>query len=72
MEKVYVSQPRDSLYDNCTGWFYEADSRVILISCDILLHDRAKINKFELNVLNVYLNKYEETFKVKNILYIQQ
>ena len=37
MDKVSASQPRDhdhdSSYDTITGWFQEADSRVINISC---------------------------------------
>ena len=61
MDKVSVSQPRDrvfelhtghdhdSSYGTSTGWFKEANSRLIRISCENLLHNRAKINKFELN-----------------------
>ena len=57
MDKVSVSQPRnrgfelhtghdyDSSYDTSTGLFQEADSRVIQISCQNLLYNRAKINK---------------------------
>ena len=53
MDKVSASQPRDCgfdphtgddhdfSYDTSTGW-----SRVILISCDNLLYNRAKISKF--------------------------
>ena len=60
MDKVSASQPRDhgfephsghdhdTSYDTSTGWFHEADSRTILISCKKLLHKRAKINKFKL------------------------
>ena len=38
----------DLSYDTSTGGFQEADSRVIYISCDNLLHNRAKINMFKL------------------------
>ena len=56
MFKVYASQPlvrgfkpltghgHDSSYDTSTGWFKEADLRVIYISCESLLHNRAKVN----------------------------
>ena len=45
--KVSASQPHDcqhhdSSYDTNTGWFQEADSIVIEISCVNLLHNRAK------------------------------
>ena len=61
MDKVSASQPQDcgfkphsghdhdSSYDASTGWFLEADSRVIKISCENLLHNQAKIVKFKLN-----------------------
>ena len=61
MDKVSALQPRnrgfkphkghdhDFSYDTSTGWFQEADSRVIKISCKNLLHNRAKINKFKLD-----------------------
>ena len=60
MDKVSASQPRDcelephtgydhdSSNDNSTGWFREAASRVIQVSCENLLYNRAKINKFKL------------------------
>ena len=66
--KVSASQPRvvdstqghnnDSSYDTSIGWFQEADSRVIYLSCDNLFHNQAKVNMFKYNVhkLNVYLN----------------
>jgi hypothetical protein len=51
MVKVSVSQPIDQLtylvqdhicsYDASTGWFQEADSKVIDICCNILLSNRA-------------------------------
>ena len=58
MDKVSTSQPRDrgfephtghdndSSYDSSTGWFQEADSRVINLSCLNLFHNRVKINMF--------------------------
>ena len=63
MDKMSVSQPRDRgfeshtrvttmipyIYGTSTGWFQEADSRVILISSENLVHSRAKINTFKLN-----------------------
>ena len=63
MDKVSASQPRDrgfephtgddhdSSYDTSTGWFQEAESRVININCLNLFHNRAKINMVKLNVL---------------------
>ena len=62
MDNVSASQPRDcrfephtgqdndSSYDTITGWFQEADSRVIKISCENLLHNRAKINMLNPNI----------------------
>ena len=40
----------DSRHDNSTGWFQEADSRVINLSCDKVFHNRAKINMVKLNI----------------------
>ena len=60
MDNVSASQPwdrglephtghdHDSTYDASTGWFQEADSRVIDLRCDNLFHSRAKINMFKL------------------------
>ena len=52
MVKVSASQPRGRVYehyigsrplfDTSTGWFHDADSRVIAQSCDNLFHNRAK------------------------------
>ena len=70
MNNVSASQPRDrgfephtchdhddhdSSYDTSTGWFQEADSRVINLSCDKLFHNRAKINMFKLSIFTTYL-----------------
>ena len=45
-------QDHDSSYDTgqvlSTGWFQEADSTVIYLSCENLFHNRAKINLFKL------------------------
>ena len=61
MDKVSASQPwdcgfepntghnHDSSYDTSTGWFQEADSRVINRSCQNLFLNQAKINMFKLN-----------------------
>ena len=58
---VSASQPRvmglpptwvydhDSSYDTSTGWFQEADSKVIYLSCENLFHSWAKISMFKLN-----------------------
>ena len=40
----------DSWYDTSTGWFQVADSRVIKISCEDFLQNRAYINKFKLRM----------------------
>ena len=60
MDKVFISQPwdrgfepqmrhdHDSSYNTSTGWFQEADSRVISIICENLLQNQAKMNKFKL------------------------
>ena len=65
MGKVSASQPQDHgfephtghdhdfSYDTSTGWFQEADSRVIKISCENLLHNRAKINMFKIKIYKV-------------------
>ena len=64
MDKVAASQPlyhsfephtghnHDFSHDTSTGWFQEADSRVIYLSCENFLHNRAKINKFKLITLS--------------------
>ena len=41
----HTGHDHDSSYDTRTGWFQEADSRVI---CENLLHNLARINKFKL------------------------
>ena len=63
MDKVSASQPQnhgfkphtghdhDSSFDTSTGWFQEADSRVINLTCDNLFHNRAKINMFKLDII---------------------
>ena len=55
MVKVSASQPQDRGFKPCMGhnhnlsygtsigWFQEADSRVLKLSCENLLHNRAKI-----------------------------
>ena len=60
MNKISASQPQDheghdhdSSYDTCTGWFQEADSKVINLSCNNLFHNRAKINMFKLIILSL-------------------
>ena len=70
MDKVSASQPRDrgfghytgddhdSSHDTSTGWFQEADSKVIYISSENLFHNRAKLNKFKLKYKYIY-NKYK-------------
>ena len=61
--KVVGSSPaqghdQDSSYDNSTGWFQDADFRVINLSCEILIRNSAKINIFKLkeSQYNIYLD----------------
>ena len=35
------------LDETSTGWFHEADPRVIYMSCENLFHNRAKISMFK-------------------------
>jgi hypothetical protein len=64
--KVSASQPNDngfepysghdhvSSYGTSTGWFQEANSKVIYISCKNLFRNRAYINMFKPNKINVF------------------
>ena len=44
----HTGHDHDSSYGISTGWFQEADTRVINISWKNLFHNRAKINMFKL------------------------
>jgi hypothetical protein len=70
MVKVSVSQPMDhgsepylghdhvSFYDTSTGWFQEAGSKVIYISCKYHFQNRASINKFKPRKLTSYYVRF--------------
>ena len=46
----------DSLNDSITGWFQDADSRVISFSCDNLFKvDRSKMGIFNINISKEYI-----------------
>ena len=69
MVKVSASQPLDREFepymghdDTSTGWFQEAHTSVIQISCENLHHDRAKINNLKLsdNILKIKIKPMKE------------
>ena len=51
----HTGHDHDSPYDTSTGWFQEADSRVIKIRCENLFHIRAK-NKSDYLSINKKAN----------------
>ena len=60
----HTGHDHHSSYDTSTGGFQEAVWRVIKLSCENLLNNRAKINKFKLKILTSSLKK-DQTIKSK-------